>query len=259
MSRPGLDVIVVNYKTPSDLSRFLHSFAEHPPSCDYDVRVVNVCPEDLDCRVAHEWVTADARFHHCVFTDNVGYGRACNTAARLGDRELVAFFNADIALTAGALDACSAALVSRDDWGILGPRQHDDRGYITCAGIFGGVLAPKHRGFHEHDHGQYVDVRDDATYAMGSALFTRRTLFNELTDCPDGPGTFLLQTPHYYEESFACRHALAHGHKIVYLGTTTIVHQWHRASKVGGWAEQQMPYSKRLFDEACDQHGLDHE
>lgn len=262
--REGLDVVVVNYKTASDLVTFLESFEAHPPSCPWELWIMNVNPTGLDKRAGEKWRhQLGDRAHHCLFVENVGYARACNDAIQRGMHDIVAIFNADIILAAGALDECRDALLAHDDWGILGPRQIDERGRITASGIFGTVTAPKHRSFHDDaagaDGDRYIDVRDDAIYAAGSAMFAKRTVVDELSRCELGPGEFLLPTPHYYEESFACRHALGHGHKVAYLGTTTVVHLWHRASPIGGTVDRTMSVSKELFRNACDQHGLGHE
>jgi hypothetical protein len=148
--------------------------------------------------------------------DNVGYARACNLAARGG---------------------------------------------TGTAGIFGTNAAPVHRGWNEIHRGQYLDVSDAVTVS-GSAYFVKRTVWEELANCslyrevaPDAAGAF-LPTPHYYEETWASYHCREHGYRVIYYGPITMVHKWHQASPVGGWAEQQMPASRELFRRACVHHGI---
>lgn len=207
---PGVDVVVTNYRTAGDLSAFLASLHGWEPEVPHDVVVANVSPTRRDVQVASAWLEAPGRERRTVvpFADNVGYARACNRGASLGRREVVALFNADVRLTPGALDTCYDALIAHPSWAILGPRQVDDEGRLTAAGIFGTNTAPRHRGWHEVDRGQYTDVRPDAVTVSGAAFFVRRAVWDELTACPifaataePPPEGAFLQTPHYYEET----------------------------------------------------------
>lgn len=260
MSATDLSAVVVNYRTPDDLSAFLQSFAEHPPVGTWELTVVNVAPKPTDRQIAAEW--AERLPLRIVDHDtNVGYALACNYAASDAKGDAFAFFNADVRLTAGALETCSRALLAHDDWGVLGPRQIDDHGRFTHAGIFGTNSAPIHRAWHSRDQGAYRDVKEAVTVS-GAAYFIKRNAWEELTNCPTyqklhpGAGAF-LPTQHYYEETWVSYHARAHGWKVMYFGEATIVHQWHKASPLGGHADQQMTPSRVLFRQACDAHGID--
>lgn len=59
-----------------------------------------------------------------------------------------------------------------------------------------------------------------------------------------------------FEETFASYFARARGYRCVFYGAVTIVHRWHSASPVGGWAEQQFPISQAIFRDACDRMGI---
>lgn len=252
----SLDLVVVNYHTPGDLAAFLASLDRHPPTVAATLTVVDVeTPEAPD---EFDWAGGTAR--RLTAADNIGYARACNRAAAGGTGDVLAFFNADVEVTAGALDFCHAALVA-DDWAALGPCQVDTRNRIRHAGIFGTNSAPVHRGWNEIHRNQYCDVRDAVTIS-GSAYFIKRSVWTELTNCPlyrdiapDAVGAF-LPTPHYYEETFCSYHAREHGHRVVYYGPVTMIHKWHQASTVGGWAETQMPISRELFRKACAHHNI---
>lgn len=255
----GIDAVVVNYRTPADLERFCASF---PTDASAGLVIVNVCPGPDDLAVARRW---QGRLGASLvsFADNVGYARAVNRAATLGRREVLAIFNADIVLTPGALHACHRALMDQPGWGVLGPRQVDDRGRFTHAGIFGTGDAPKHRGWHEADRGQYRDVVPAVTVS-GAAYFIRRDTWDELTRCPtyrnhiDAEGAF-LPTVFYFEETFCSYHAAAHGWEVVYFGEATVTHTWHaavRATASEDWAARQWVESRAMFRAACDAHGI---
>lgn len=261
----GLSLVVANYQTPDDLTCFLKSVADHPPTCDWDLTAVNVCSRPEDRLAVEAWQDVLPIRWVINFPDNVGYARACNRAANMLEpqRDVIAFFNADVEATKGSLDRCHEALMAHNDWGVLGPRQVNERGRMTHAGIFGTHASPIHRGWQEKDRQDYEDVRSAVTVS-GSAYFVKRSVWEELTRCAiyrsvaEAEGAF-LPTQHYYEETWCSYHAFAHGHRVMYFGEATMIHKWHRASPVGGFADQEMPRSRELFRRACDAHFIPHD
>lgn len=258
----SLDLIVVNYHTPLDLEAFLRSLHAHEPAVDCALTIVDVASEVHDD--IYPWGRNGRKGRHVGVVDNIGYARACNAAAARGTSDVIALFNADTQLRDGSLDCCHDELMAHDDWGVLGPRQVDSNGRLRHAGIFGTNAKPVHRGWAEKDHGQYDDVRQAVTVS-GSAYFVKRHVWEELTACPlfrqvapQAEGAF-LPTAHYYEETWCSYHAKAHGYEVVYFGLASIVHEWHRSSPVGGWAEQQLATSQAYFRAACDHHRIAHD
>lgn len=263
----GIDCIVVNYQTPLDLMEFLASFEQFRPEQAHQLHVCNVAPLTADNETLHNaWVSTEYICPHS-WERNVGYARAVNHAAQCHagpglQFDIIAIFNADVLVTESALDICADQL--RDsDWGALGPRQVDLRGRITSAGIFGTFEAPAHRGWQKPDR-DFNDVLPAVTVS-GSAYFIKRSVWEELTWCPqyrqaapDAEGAF-LPTPHYYEETYCSYHAQAHGYPVMYYGPVRMIHKWHKASTVGGWAERQFPISQDIFRRACDIHGIPHD
>lgn len=258
--RSGIDAIVVNYRTPNDLERFVRSWEKF--GAGSHLHVVQVDPLEEDLAVMGSFSHPDIHVQ-CTRT-NVGYARAVNSAAATGNREILAIFNADTELREGVLQNCADALRQNPEWGVLGPRQVDDRGRITHAGIFGTLDAPAHRGWQQGNAGRYDDVRPAVTVS-GSAYFIKRAVWKELTDCeiyqdlhPCTLGAF-LPTKHYYEETWCSYHAQAHGHQVIYYGQEEMIHSWHKASPVGGSAEREFPKSREVFRAACDAHGIKHD
>lgn len=265
----SLDTIVVNFHTPSDLEGFIASYAAFPPSCWNTLFVVNVDSSEAEDRQAMEALLS-ANFNYrtswnYVPTEkNVGYSGAVNWAASSGNNEFIAAFNADTRITPGVLDKCLDHMEAQPGIGVLGPRQVDDQNRLTHAGIVGTESEPRFRCWLDDDRGQFDDIIDAITVS-GSAYFVRRETWQELTDCPiyqglhpDAIGAF-LPTPHYYEETWASYHARAHGWSVVYYGAAKMIHRWHKASPVGGWAEQQVTTSQKMFRAACDAHGIAHD
>lgn len=233
----GLDIVVVNYRTPNSLHRFLESLVNYPPSVPYNVWVYNVSPQYKDLRIVSDFSRKLLTLKAMGADDNVGYGRAVNNAGARGSHDVIAVFNADVEVTPGSLDNCRQALIDQEDWGLLGPRQIDSAGLITHGGIVGPPDDPRFRTFKSH-HSGYEDVLDDVPTIMGSAVFIKRTVWNELRACPlyQGFGTTFygripvgpfLETQLYFEETWAAYHARKHGWKVVYYGSVTMGHEWH--------------------------------
>lgn len=258
----GIGCVVVNYRTNDDLERFVRSWVETKPD-DVDCWLLIMDVDPLDQSVgAHLAI----RHEDVEYTriDNVGYARACNIGADKFRFGTLAFFNADVVLRPGAIADCVAALKSLDTCAVVGPRQVDDRGRLTAAGILGTEAAPKHRGWLEHDIGQYQDVLSVPTVA-GSAMFVNRKIWLELTNCPlfqsAAPGAIgaFLPTPFYYEETFLCYHARSHGYENLYYGLSTVVHNWHSSVKKNDaedWAAARLKESREMFREACRIHAI---
>jgi GT2 family glycosyltransferase len=256
----AVDCVVVNYHTDELLRNFVHSYAEHRFG-DSTLTVVDVEIADRE-ETLSSW--DGVPYYYIGFRENVGYARACNAGAETGTNDVILLANADTLLT-GGLRACYEALMEREDWGILGPRQVNEQHCITAGGIFGTEYSIGQRGWNEVDVGQYSDVREDAKSVSGSLYFIKRKVWQELTDCqymqemyPGIEGAF-IPTPHYYEETCCSYHARAHGYKVVYYGPVQMIHYWHKASNHGGWADMQVDTSKRMMREFLDSHGIAHE
>lgn len=256
---PIVDIVVVNYKTPDLLTDFRRSVAAHTESYYTTLTVVDVCPDNI-----YDPVEPLGNFFYLALKENLGYAQACNIGAQIGFGDVLLLANADTLLSDGLLE-CAEQLMAHDDWGVLGPRQVNEHGLITAGGIFGTEQSIGQRGWNETDMGQYSDVREDAKTVSGSLYFIKRTLWDELTQCPlyqeAEPGAVgaFLHTPHYYEETFCSYHARAHGKKCVYYGPVQMTHLWHRASVHGGWADQQFQPSLEMYRRACEIHGIEHE
>lgn len=271
----GIDIVVTNYRTPGDLQAFLESLDAYPPSCPWELWVCNVQPKDRDHCLGVNWARKTDG-HHVTYYENAGYGRSCNHAASRGSREVVVFFNADVVLTENALDECYQALLSHEDWGVLGPRQVNEHGLLTHVGIFGSNQQPH---FGEDGKGwkevatdtNFMGVNDAAISVAGSAYFMRREAWSEITSLPGyqewliennlpRPWGALLPTPLYFEDMFASLVARSQGWKVVYLGTTTIIHRWHKAIEAAGEEPTEKYVAAReMFRSVLDRLGIEHE
>lgn len=262
MTKIGADLLIVEYRAARDLRRLLYSI--HPPD-DVELAVwigiVDPYPYSVESQdVAAEFFAdtgyAGDQIHWAM---NVGYNRALNTLGHLGHHSVIGCLNADVILTEAAIGELVTATITNPGWGVIGPRQTDRNGRLTAGGIFGEQTKPRHRGWKARSG--HDDVRTDAVYVSGAALFLQRDTWNELTDCPryqaachSQQGGPWLDTQHYYGDSYLSLHAQAHGKSAVYLGTTTIRHD------VGGQRVKERDVADLAhFRAACDLHEIDHE
>lgn len=268
MHFPGVDLVVVNYRTPDELDGFLRSYEESQLEVPHSLHVVNVTPTVLDQDVVRNHGSL-VPFSYTEHEDNVGYAGACNDASTWSDRRVMAFFNADTRLRPGVVEACHEWLMSDDELAVVGPKQVNDEGKITHAGIFGTSDKPRLRGWLRLDRGDYSEDRTDAVSVSGSAYFVKRAVWDEMYSCSeyiDCPGVAerkplgaLLPTAHFYEETYYSYHVRSHGYKVGYMGSQTMIHRWHKSLPVGQASKQHWAGSQRLFREACDHHGIEHD
>lgn len=257
----GVDLVVVSWKSPTDLRGFLNAYVDAHIGFSNSLWVVlnEYDEEDVD-------VVSQYPFARIVLnSENEGYARAVNAGVKQGDRAVIGIFNADTRILPGVVEKCHQELLSHDEWGVLGPRTVDDEGRLTFAGVTGSSVTPQLRHWKEADRGQADDILEDGPTVLGAAYFIKRNVWDELTQCPDyrkvAPdveGAF-LPTPHYYEETYCSYHARHHGYKCVYYGPMHMIHRWHKASPVGGFADALFEVSRKQFRAACDAHGMDHD
>lgn len=257
----AFDIVVINYHTDDLLADFVESYRKAAfEGCT--LTIVDVDPLAPN-QVLIAGVGGTARYFPTM--GNVGYGKACNYGARMArTNDALLFCNADTLLCDRAeLEGLYWHFISRQEWGVLGPRQVDDQNRITAGGIFGHPRSPAQRGWQDDDRGQYSDIREDALTVSGAIYAIKRRVWDELAACPTWRATEVgtegafLETPHYFEETCCSYHARAHGHKVVYYGATQMVHLWHKASVHGGWADMQFNTSQAMHREFCAAHGIE--
>jgi GT2 family glycosyltransferase len=248
----AVDVVVVNYHTTDLLFDFIASYEKYK-TVGCHLYIIDIQPES--------GMLYPKEYTYISTEENLGYGRACNLGASLGNNSVILLANADTLLSEG-FEECYEELLRHDDWGVLGPRQVDDQNKITAGGIIGEDWSPRQRGWAEQDHGLYSDVVETALSVSGALYFVKRAVWDELTGCPlyqqYSPGAVgaFLETPHYFDEMFCSLHSRFHGHKTVYYGPVVMTHLWHRSSPHGGWADSQFNISQQMHRDACALHGI---
>jgi glycosyltransferase involved in cell wall biosynthesis len=264
-----IDLCVVNYNTKDLLKRFLDSLHS---DVNEQNKIWNLYISDNGSSDGSwPWIEENRTNYHITAgwnNDNIGYSAACNGMASYSSGDIICLLNADVWLTTSDLVNVQNIFDSNPDIHILGPKQRDENGFITHAGIVGTNTAPAHRGWRQYDPNDVL-FRDriPCVTVSGSAYFVRRSVWNELTRdaeyqkmYPGVLGSF-LPTPHYYEETWCSYFARHRGYNVVYDGSVSIGHSWHASSPKPGegysHADSQFKVSQQIFRKACDELGIE--
>lgn len=268
MYEAGIDVVVVNYKTPHLLQDFIASLVKYTPSVPINCTIFNVAPDYESYRYAE--VCKKVGITHLWNPENIGYASAVNQAVAKMDRECIAIFNSDTYFTSNILDECFDQLMSHSDWGVLGPKQINQEGMITSGGVVGTNANPQLRWWQQPDGADKAIIDENCLSVSGSAYFIKRALWEVITEDPDyikahkevfdcDPlGAFPLM--HHYFEEMSCSHMARNiGQKVVYYGQCSMVHLWHQSSKVGSDVDQRIAAVKGQYRKLMDAMGIEHE
>jgi GT2 family glycosyltransferase len=205
-----IDLCIVNYNTRSLLERFLNFLHSDQAESGKLWNLYITDNESTDDFIP--WIRQkDEQYliDRLYLRNNIGYSAACNMMVSKGSGDIVGLLNGDVWMSSEDVKKIQAIFDNNKDIHILGPKQRDENGHITHAGIIGTNTAPKHRGWREHDPNDvlYKDQIECVTVS-GSAYFVRREVWESMTNnkkyqelVPGAIGAF-LPTPHYYEETW---------------------------------------------------------
>ena len=260
-----IDLVVVNYKTPKLVQRLMDCLNEDDDGETWSLHVIdNASGDDSVELLDSMYRSRDYKISTLMRSSvNMGFARACNLMADRGKAKYIGLLNADVWMNTSDVKGIIKSFEENHSADIIGPKQRDEDGYITHAGIFGPNDKPAHRGWKKYDpDDKWFKDFVPATTVSGSAYFVRRNRWEELTDCkiykkfaPHAKGAF-LPTQHYYEETFCSYHARAHVMGVYYDGRVSIGHTWHASSPVGGHADGLFSESREIFRRACDAHDI---
>jgi GT2 family glycosyltransferase len=198
---------------------------------------------DSDLFASIELVDAKAR--------GWSYAQSVNRSLARATAPYVLALNADTRMLEPP-DQIVALFEEHADIAVIGPRQIDDHGLITHAGIVGDNFHRSHRFWKQPL--EQVDrfcgeCALDVPTISGSVYFARRSVWEQL-------GGF-LETALYYEETgldFRVRHE---GWRVVYTGATTWEHLWAQSPVELADRSALAAESRQVFRRYCLQHGID--
>jgi GT2 family glycosyltransferase len=221
-----LDVAVVDYGTPQLAAR---------------------CVGSLQSDLFSSIELVDAKRH------DLSYAQAVNRSLQRGTAPYVLALNADTRMLEPP-DRIVALFESDPTIAVVGPRQINQHGRITHAGITGDNLKRAHRfwmGPLDHFADQCAEEALDVPTISGSVYFCRRDVWETF----GGFGPFR----HFYEETaldFQVRHA---GHRVVYTGQSTWEHLFNQSPVDEPWRATVAAESRQAFRRFLKEKGIDGE
>ncbi|MBK7801070.1 MAG: glycosyltransferase [Chloracidobacterium sp.] len=121
-----LSIIIVNWNGAAFLPACLESIVENPPSCSFEIVVVDNASTDTSV----EWMKSenaknllgDTNFRLIESDENLGFGRGNNLAITETDSETVFLLNPDTLIKAKSVDILLKTLVGEEGVGAVGPK-----------------------------------------------------------------------------------------------------------------------------------------
>jgi len=242
--------LVVNWNTPQDVIRLVESADLWEPNLRWSF-FQNKPPPGVDSPW-HDVVKG--RSQRVVIQrgdENYGHGYGINKAAeptKYWDVDYFFILNPDCLFTESIVDRLVDFLEGDPVRAVVGPKQLDSNGRVTAGGIIGTLEKPVHRYWHYPDRGNTLG-RDSVKCptVAGSAMLVRVEDFHEYGG--------LLEAKHYYSETWFNYHVQGHGREVWYHGDPTMIHEWHRSSKLGAQStDGSMKQDQELFRRMCDEH-----
>lgn len=266
---PYMDLVTICFQAHEETIAYFESVAEHADAPYRMIAVVNPGDRHEDMldivRAGFTMMSDTPMFAGGMMLenqDNVGYAKAVNRGVAESSPDgapIIAVLNNDVKFLPGCMSGVVDVFNSSEDIAIVGPKQVDSSGKLTHGGIVGqGNGWDGHRFWMEQDNGQ-ADDEFNAPMVSGSAMFTRRDVWDEMFACPQyreaaplAEGAF-LPTPHFFEETYYCYHVRLHGYVCRYTGKLSMIHEWHRSTTVGS---RDMELPRNMFIEALKVHGF---
>lgn len=226
MNPAMLSIIIVNFETPDYTLQCLRSIYEHPPSCGFEIILIDNGSSDGSL----ELIRREMPEVICIETgSNLGFARANNLGINNARGEYVLLLNSDTKVLDRSLDDLLGYLVAHPDIGAAGARQLDGEGRLQLAwgdfpNFFSEILRKvMHRRLSLNDLRvrDYLEQRyagsSEVDWVSGSCFLARRHAFFDA-------GLFDEHFFMYFEDVDLCRRIKDKGWKIHYKSDTTIVH-----------------------------------
>jgi GT2 family glycosyltransferase len=268
MASPTLSIVIVNWNGLDVLPHCLNSISKNPPSCAYEIIVVDNGSWDGSRQwLCQEWFGTDQSLERkrrlIENHSNLGYGPASNLAFEQTISPILLVLNSDTRIEAGALDKMLETITSDDKIGVVGPKLLNDDGSLQpsvcrypqspASIIIDGLrldrIVPKgllarwlYGASWAHDQRTAVPV------VSGAAMMCKRSMIDEV-------GGFDPSIHMYAEELDWCVRIRRHGWKIYFEPDASIYHtravstarRWTEAERIIVQEKALISFESKLF------------
>ena len=229
-----LSVIIVNHQTRGLLRQCLRGIYRYPPSCDFEVIVVDNASGDGSAElVRHEF----PRVRLIELERNLGYATGTNSAIKIANGQFIVFMNADVVILDNSIDSLLGFMRRRSEVGMAGPQLlNPDKTIQPSAFRWYNLLTPFCRRtwlkftitgktelnrFLIHDWDRQTERRVE--WLMSSCVIVRRSAIDEV-------GAFDERFFVYLADTDLCRRLWQKNWPVVYAPEAVFIHLHHRQS-----------------------------
>jgi hypothetical protein len=221
-----LSIILVNYNGTNFLYDCLSSIKQFVDGSDYEVIIIDNFSTDDSVKIIEEKFPF---FKLICSTDNLGFGKANNLAAKYTQGEYLLFLNTDTILIENTPKILADYLAQNKDAGVVGSRiTFQDGSYQLSCGKLPNLLIEflyKMRALLDNRwHHIFAKIYDkiyanvkEVGWVTGACMMVRRDLFEELEGFDE---SFFM----YFEDIDICKRIAEMGFKVVYYPRTSLIH-----------------------------------
>lgn len=252
---PLVSIVIPVYNQWETTLACLVSILENTPDIPYEVIIADDDSQDDTRRLAE----LAPGVHHITNTENLGFLRNCNQAARQASGKYLVLLNNDTHVQPNWL-AHLVYLVEQDEHvGIAGPMLLYPDGRLQEAG---GIIWQDGSGWN-YGHLDYpgrpeYNYLKEVDYISGACILVRKSLWDEIGGFDD------RFAPAYYEDTDLAFEVRRRGYKVVYQPLSRVVHlegiSHGKEVSSGVKAYQKVNHSKfhtKWIDVLDSQHGRD--
>jgi len=230
-----LSVIIINYKTPSLLRQCIKSVQKNPPSCDYNIIVVDNNSEDGSAEMIED------DFENVVLIanqENLGFPKAVNQAIRKSKSKYILLLNPDITVLKGSLDTMMKYMDEHESIAVLGPKLINPNGSIQYS-CFKWFTSPRVALYRRTPFGKLTGKKEmindflmadwdhktgrEVAWILGSCMMVSRKAIDQVGLMDE---RFFM----YMEDVDWCRRFWKNSWKVYYYPKVEVVHYYARAS-----------------------------
>lgn len=228
-----LSIVVVHYKTKKLTMDCFRSINDHPPTCPYEIILVdNGSNDNIGDQVAEKF--PEVRFIETG--DNLGFSKANNLGIHNSRGEFVVLLNSDAKLIEPVWDSMIDFMHQQPEVGVIGCREVDGDGnfQLSCGHFpnFKNEIIRKimhyRLSINDHKIRDYLDEKFSSLSAVdwvsGSCMMIRRKVLADV-------GLLDEQFFMYFEDIDFCQRVRDKGWGIRYFPGATICHYGGRSAK----------------------------
>lgn len=242
---PQLSILTVTYNSQSTIKEFLISIDKYLKDIDHEIIIVD---NDSSDDTLESIKSTKIKVKLLPQSENLGFSKSNNIAARSADSDLLLFLNPDTRIIDDSLTEAIAYLKVHTDTGILAPKLIQDDASTQPSIQNKPTIVAALKEFWLNQKGSFMPytIKSDSPVevqtVVGAAMLIKKEIFEKVKGFSE---KFFL----YFEDIDLCDKVKASGYKIIYFPKTTIKH------KVGISAKTNPKSSALLIESAKIYHG----